>query len=80
MNEKDIKRFIHGDKYLKSLLRLQLEEEINNLNLWLPEYKQYYDVNPGDTRIGVLIQNGEERLKILEMLLKDDNRKEKRRM
>lgn len=72
MNEKDIKRFSHGDKYIKSLLRPELEEEVNNLNSWLPEYERYYDLNPQDILTGTLVQEGRERRKILKMLLEQD--------
>lgn len=72
MNEKDIRQFIHGDKYLKQLLKTQLEEEINNLNLWLPEYERYHDTNPRDKCISTLLQKGKERLRILELLLIQD--------
>ena len=69
INEKDIRRFTYGDKYLKQLLKPQLEEEVNNLNLWLPDYERYYNLNPKDTPIGSLIQEGREKLKTLEALL-----------
>ena len=69
MIEKTIRRFIYGDKYLKQLLRPQLEEEVNNLNLWLPEYERYYNTNSQDILIGTLIQEGREKLKTLKMLL-----------
>lgn len=72
MHEKEIKRFNQGDKYLKSLLRPELEEEVNNLNLWLPEYERYYDLNPQDILIGTLVQKGRERLKTLKILLGQD--------
>jgi len=36
-NEKDINRFNHGDKDLENLLRTELQEDVNNLNLWLSE-------------------------------------------
>ena len=72
VSEKDIKRFRHGDKYLKQLLRSELEKEIINLNSWLPEYERYCDANPQDALIGTLIQKGRKKLKILEGLLKQD--------
>ena len=72
VSEKDIKRFRHGDKYLKQLLRPELEKEIINLNSGLPEYERYYDANPQDALIGTLIQKGREKLKILEGLLEQD--------
>ena len=72
MNEKDIKRFNQGDKYIKSLLRPELEEEVKNLNSWLPEYERYCDTNLQDAIIRKLVQKGRERLKILKMLLEQD--------
>lgn len=69
INEKDIRRFIYGDKYLKQLLRPQLEEEVNNLNSWLPDYEQYHDTNPQDAIIDLIIQAGRRKLKILKMIL-----------
>ncbi len=72
INERDIRRFRHGDKYLKSLLRPQLEDEANDLTLSLPEYERYCDENPQDALIGTLVQKGREKLKILKALLEVD--------
>ena len=73
LHKKVITQFDHGDKYLKILLRPQLEEEIINLNLWLPEYEQYCsNVNPQDTFINQILQKGKEKLKTLKVLLERD--------
>ena len=72
ISEKDIRRFSYGDKHLKQFLRPQLKEEVNDINSWLPEYEQYYNVNPQDIFISKLVQEGKERLKILEVLLEQD--------
>jgi len=72
LHKKVITQFERGDKYLKNLLRPLLEEEIINLNLWLPEYEQYCNVNPQDTFINQTVQKGKERLKTLKVLLERD--------
>ena len=72
ISEKDIKRFKHGDKDLRQLLRPELEKETINLNSWLPEYERYYDANPQDALIGTLVQKGREKLKILKGFLKQN--------